>query len=76
MGSVTTAGSASGSVTGGSDSEAVSVVGSGMEGNSAGRSKPSGSSSLSLCLMAHLMLGRLLVSKLTGAFPGSAVHEW
>ena len=76
IGSVTTAGSTSGSVAGGSGSGVVSVAVSGIEGKSAGMSKLSGISSLSLCLIAPLMLGRLLASKLTGAFPGPAVHEW
>ena len=75
IGSVTAAGSTSRSVAGGSSSGVVSMVGSGIEGKSAGMSKLSGISSLSLCLMAPLTLSRLLASKLTGAFPGSAVHE-
>ena len=76
LGSVATAGSASGSVAGGSGSVAASVVGSGTVGNSVGMSNSSGSFSLSLCLMAPFILGRLLASKLAGALPGSAVHEW
>ena len=70
LGSVATAGSASGSVAGGSGSVAVSGVGSGTVGNSADMSISSGSFSLSLCLMAPFILGRLLASKLAGGFTG------
>ena len=76
LGSVATAGSTAGSVTGGPGSVAASEVGSGTVGNSVYMSISSGSFSLSLCLIAPFILGRLLASKLVGAWPGSAAHAW